>query len=163
MISSKNYTKFSALLMTFGLLMAFSISAFTQTPHSLLSSWNTNGSEPGCEQWKVTYPTGDEEKDLCSSVASNRQEFYYVNSAKNGIVFRTPIRNNNGSTPNSDNIRCELRERKTDGSVDVYWTTSGEHVIYVKQAITHLPIQKDELVATQIHGNKSDGIDDAMV
>ena len=36
-------------------------------------------------------------------------------------------------------------------------------MIYVKQAITHLPINKPELVATQIHGNKDEGIDDSMV
>ncbi|MBU2913668.1 polysaccharide lyase family 7 protein [Reichenbachiella agariperforans] len=113
-----------------------------------------------CNQWKITYPNGVEDKTLCGE---SNNEYFYVNSAKNGIVFRTPIRSNNGTTPNSDYVRSELRERKTDGSSDVYWTTSGNHMVYVKQAITHLPINKDHLVATQIHGNKDDGIDDAMV
>lgn len=148
-------------------LLFLSLSAFGQQPHTLLNQWNSNTeggtTYPQCEQWKITYPTGDEEKDLCTTVASNRQEFYYVNAAGNGIVFRAPIRNDNGTTPNSDNVRSELREREIDGTVDTYWTTSGNHVIYVKQAITHLPINKAHLVATQIHGNKSEGIDDAMV
>nr|QXF14398.1 hypothetical protein BCCFPMHH_00001 [uncultured bacterium] len=74
-----------------------------------------------------------------------------------------PIRSDNGSTENSDYIRSELREREEDGGSDIYWTTDGTHVVYVKQAITHLPIVKSHLVATQIHGNKDDGIDDAMV
>ncbi len=138
-----------------------------QTPQDLLNQWNSNTqggvTYPGCEQWKITFPTGDEEKDLCNDVANNRKEFYYVNNAGNGIVFRAPIRSDNGTTPNSSNVRSELREREVDGDVDVYWTTSGHHVIYVKQAITHLPINKPHLVATQIHGNKSEGIDDAMV
>ncbi|MDO6761413.1 carbohydrate-binding protein [Tamlana sp. 2_MG-2023] len=113
-----------------------------------------------CNQWKITYPDGVEDKTLCGE-ANN--EYFYVNSDKNGMVFRVPIRSNNGSTPNSDYIRSELREREADGGSDIYWTTSGTHVVYVQQAITHLPIVKDHLVATQIHGNKSDGIDDAMV
>ena len=156
-ISCRLSTAFSVLF------MFCSISIFAQSPQQLLNSWNTNSGNPGCKQWKITFPTGDEEKDLCSNVSSNRREFYYVNSAGNGIVFRAPIRDDNGTTPNSDNVRSELREREIDGGKDVSWTTSGNHVIYVKQAITHLPIRKSELVATQIHGNKSAGIDDAMV
>ncbi|PIB34033.1 hypothetical protein BFP72_00600 [Reichenbachiella sp. 5M10] len=113
-----------------------------------------------CNQWKITYPDGVEDKTLCGE---SNNEYYYVNDDQNAIVFRVPIRSNNGSTPNSDYIRSELRERTETGSSDIYWTTSGTHVVYSKQAITHLPIVKDHLVATQIHGNKSDGIDDAMV
>jgi len=143
-------------------------SAVAQTPADLLNSWNTNTAEDGksytqCSQWKITYPTGDEEKKLCEPVASDRQEFYFVNGAGNGIVFRAPIRSDNGTTPNSSYVRSELRERTVDGKSDVYWGTDGHHVIYVKQAITHLPLNKNHLVATQIHGDKSEGIDDSMV
>jgi hypothetical protein len=113
-----------------------------------------------CKQWKITYPTGVEDKTLCDEP---NNEFFYVNTTEDAIVFRTPIRSDNGTTPKSDNIRSELRERVADGSVDIYWTTEGSHMVYVKQAITHLPINKSELVATQIHGNKDEGIDDAMV
>ncbi|MBT8316309.1 MAG: T9SS type A sorting domain-containing protein [Lutibacter sp.] len=113
-----------------------------------------------CNQWKITYPTGEEDKTLCDEP---NNEFFYVNDTNNAIVFRAPIRSDNGTTPNSSNIRSELRERVADGTVDIYWTTEGSHMVYVKQAITHLPINKPHLVATQIHGNKDDGIDDAMV
>jgi hypothetical protein len=113
-----------------------------------------------CKQWKITYPTGVEDKTLCGEP---NNEFFYVNSTEDAIVFRAPIRSDNGTTPNSSNIRSELRERVPDGTVDIYWTTEGSHMVYVKQAITHLPINKPHLVATQIHGNKDDGIDDAMV
>jgi hypothetical protein len=113
-----------------------------------------------CNQWKITYPTGEEDKTLCDEP---NNEFFYVNDAQDAIVFYAPIRSDNGTTPNSSNIRSELRERVADGSVDIYWTTEGSHMVYVKQAITHLPINKPHLVATQIHGNKDDGIDDAMV
>jgi len=125
----------------------------------------TNAQIPGdlmnnCNQWKINYPNGDEVKTLC---VEDNNEFYYVNDTGDAIVFRAPIRSDNGTTPNSSYIRSELRERKVDGSSDIYWTTEGTHVIYVKQAITHLPINKSHLVATQIHGNKDDGIDDSMV
>ncbi|MBT2161640.1 carbohydrate-binding protein [Zobellia barbeyronii] len=113
-----------------------------------------------CNQWKITYPDGGEDKTLCGE---GNNEYFYVNDNKNGIVFRAPIRSGNGTTPNSDYVRSELRERTEDGKTDISWTTSGTNVVYVKQAITHLPIVKDHLVATQIHGNKADGIDDAMV
>jgi len=111
------------------------------------------------EQWKITYPDGDEVKGLYKE----ENEYFYVNKDKNGIVFYAPIRDKNGTTKNSKYIRSELRERTEDGDSDIYWTTEGTHVVYVKQAITHLPIVKPHLVATQIHGNKDDGIDDAMV
>jgi len=111
------------------------------------------------DQWKITYPDGEEDKTLYQT----ENEYFYVNDDNNGIVFYVPIRSDNGSTKNSDYIRSELRERKADGSSDMYWDTDGTHTVYVKQAITHLPIVKSHLVATQIHGNKDDGIDDAMV
>ena len=133
-------------------------------PSDLLNAWNSNISDnttyPHCEQWKITYPTSEEDKTLCGE---DNNEFYYVNSTNDGIVFYAPVRSDNGTTPNSKNIRSELRERDIDGESDKYWTTEGRHVIYVKQAITHLPINVNQLVATQIHGNKSEGIDDALV
>ncbi|WP_160061062.1 polysaccharide lyase family 7 protein [Psychromonas sp. L1A2] len=119
-------------------------------PSDLMSNYN---------QWKITYPDGVEDKTLLKAT----NEYFYVNDEGNGIVFRAPVKSNNGTTPNSDYIRSELRERTTDGKSDIYWTTSGTHVAYSKQAITHLPLVKDHLVATQIHGNKDDGIDDSMV
>jgi len=113
-----------------------------------------------CHQWKITYPDGKEEKQLCDK---NNNEYFYVSDSGDALVFYAPIRSNNGTTPNSSYIRSELREREEDGSKDIYWTTAGRHVLYVDQKITHLPIAKSHLVASQIHGNKADGIDDAMV
>lgn len=142
---------FLQLLMLNVLFLSLSITSFAQIPASLMEN---------CNQWKITYPTGDEDKTLCNEP---NNEYFYVNGTGDAIIFRTPIRSNNGTTANSSYIRSELREREPDGSKDVYWTTEGRHEIYVKQAITHLPINKPHLVATQIHGNKDDGIDDSMV
>ncbi|WP_194767455.1 polysaccharide lyase family 7 protein [Tamlana sp. I1] len=113
-----------------------------------------------CSQWKITKPDGSEQKPLCEYP---NQDYFYVNNAEDAIVFRVEINGSNGSTANSNYIRSELRERLPDGTLDIYWTTAGQHVIYVEQAITHLPTYKDHLVATQIHGDKAAGIDDAMV
>jgi hypothetical protein len=135
------------------LMICFTIPAVTaQTvPSDLMEN---------CKQWKITYPDGVEDKTLCGE-ANN--EYFHLSDAKDAIVFFAPVRSDNGTTPNSDNIRSELRERLPDGSADIYWTTTGTHMLYVKQAITHLPINYPNLVATQIHGNKDDGIDDSMV
>lgn len=113
-----------------------------------------------CNQWKITYPDGVEDKTLCSE---GNNEYFFINEAKTGIVFKAPIRSTNNTTTNSTYIRSELRERTADGLADIYWTTAGKHVIYVQQAFTHLPINKKHIVGTQIHGDKAAGIDDAMV
>lgn len=133
------------------LFICFFTPMIAQVPSDLMEN---------CRQWKITYPTGTEDKTLCNEP---NNEYFYVNTTGDAIVFRTPIRSDSGTTPNSKNIRSELRERKEDGSLDIYWTTEGTHTLYVKQAITHLPIKKPALVATQIHGDKEAGIDDAMV
>jgi uncharacterized protein YjdB len=146
---SRGYLRF---FVQFAILLVLSIPVNAQVvPSDLMEN---------CKQWKITYPTGEEDKTLCGEP---NNEFFYVNDTEDAIVFYAPIRSDNGTTPNSSNIRSELRERVQDGSVDMYWATEGSHMVYVKQAITHLPINKPHLVATQIHGNKDDGIDDAMV
>lgn len=142
---------FRILIVYCFLSTCFNAVSFAQKPADLMSN---------CNQWKITYPNGSEVKTLCTEPSN---EYFYVNNTGNAIVFRAPVRSDNGTTPNSSYIRSELRERETDGSKDIYWTTEGKHMVYVKQAITHLPINKSHLVATQIHGNKDDGIDDSMV
>ena len=148
---SSSLQNFVRIFVLFLFAISFNFSVNAQVPSDLMDN---------CRQWKITYPTGVEDKTLCGE---SNNEYFYVNDTGDAIVFRAPIRSDNGTTPNSSNIRSELRERVADGSVDIYWTTVGTHMIYVKQAITHLPINKSHLVATQIHGNKDDGIDDSMV
>jgi hypothetical protein len=124
--------------------------SLAQYPSDLMRSY---------KQWKITYPDGITVQDLYQQT----NEYFHLNDNKDGIVFYAPIRSNNGTTPNSKYIRSELRELEADGSTEIYWSTTGKQVVYCKQAITHLPTVKNHLVATQIHGNKADGIDDAMV
>lgn len=138
---------FASILM----LLLSSISLSVTIPADLMRN---------CKQWKITYPDGKEVKPLCTEPSN---EYYYVSDAGDAIVFFAPVRSDNGTTPRSTNIRSELRERDSAGNTDIYWTTTGRHFLYVKQAITHLPLKYPYLVASQIHGNKADGIDDAMV
>ena len=147
-IKSHNFLKSLAFT---AIVFSFIVPVMAQVPSDLMNN---------CNQWKITYPNGVEDKTLCNEP---NNEYFYVNDAKDAIVFFTPIRSDNGTTPNSSYIRSELREREVTGNSDIYCTTEGAHMLYVKQAITHLPIKKPHLVATQIHGNKDDGIDDSMV
>lgn len=124
------------------------------------------GSDPwdffeNCNQWKITWVDGSEQKKLCTQRA--RSDQYFVSSDRKALVFKVQLEDGINSTQNSTYPRSELRERTTDGGSDVYWTTSGNHALYIQQAITHLPIEKDHIVTGQIHGNKDEGIDDSMV
>lgn len=120
-------------------------------------------------QWKITFPTKvNGSLELKNLINYKHDEFFHLNAEKNGVVFRTPIRSTNETTANSSNIRSELRERTSDGKSDIYWTTSGKHVLYVKQKITHLPMTVPIMVASQVHGCKACGgsvgkVDDAAV
>ena len=147
----RNRQSHGYMLVLCAMLLSIIMPTEAQVPSDLMEN---------CNQWKITYPTGSEDKTLCGEP---NNEYFYLNDSGDAIVFRAPIRSNNGTTPNSSYIRSELREREADGKSDIYWTTAGSHFIYVKQAITHLPINKPYLVATQIHGDKDAGIDDAMV
>ncbi len=113
-----------------------------------------------CNQWKITYTDGSEEKELCDQAATPE---YYVSAEGDALVFEVTIDENNGTTTNSSYVRSELREREADGSKDIYWTTDGDHALYINESINRLNIEKNHIVAGQIHGNKDEGIDDSMV
>ena len=132
------------------------------------STDHPTGSNPwdffhNCNQWKITWIDGSEQKQLCSQDEVDKQ--YEVSSAQDALIFSvyldgSPLGTTSDQTGYS---RSELREREEDGGSDIYWTTDGDHALYIDQAVTHLPIEKDHIVLGQIHGNKADGIDDSMV
>lgn len=137
----------------------------TPTPNSNAVYPSDTAVTTNWRQWKINLPDGSEVKNL---IDFKDDDYFYVNGSGTGVIFKAPILSNNGTTPNSSYIRSELREREPDGSKDVYWTTAGKHVLYVKQKINHLPINKPHLVASQIHGCKSCGgdvgsVDDSAV
>ncbi len=113
-----------------------------------------------CNQWKITYIDGSEQKQLCDQGETPE---YYVSDDGKALVFEVTIDESTSSTRNSQYIRSELREREEDGSKDIYWTTDGDHALYINESINRLNTKQDNIVAGQIHGNKDEGIDDSMV
>jgi hypothetical protein len=70
-----------------------------------------------------------------------------------GVQFRAAV--NGVTTSGSSYPRSELREMS--GSATASWSsTSGTSTMVVRQAITHLPAGKPQVVAGQIHGSSDD-------
>ncbi|MFE2757408.1 polysaccharide lyase family 7 protein [Actinosynnema sp. NPDC059335] len=72
-----------------------------------------------------------------------------------GVRFRSPV--NGVTTQNSSYPRSELREMTDGGSASAAWSsTSGTHTMVIDQAINHLPEDKPDVVAGQIHDSDDD-------
>ena len=137
----------------------------TGTTSTGSTSSHPTGSDPwdffhNCDQWKITWIDGSEQKQLCTQDEVIGQ--YEVDG--DALVFTVDLYGDLGTTSGATKYsRSELREREEDGGSDIYWTTTGDHAMYIDEAITQKPNGKDHVVAGQIHGNKDDGIDDSMV
>lgn len=107
--------------------------------------------------WKLTLPIGSpgdpreiKQPQLSQFILS---PYFRVNAQKNGVVFQAPV--GGVTTKNSNYPRSELREMTGGGSREASWSdTSGTHVMTIRQAITHLPSSKPEVVAGQIHDDE---------
>jgi poly(beta-D-mannuronate) lyase len=74
--------------------------------------------------------------------------YFELTAAKNGVIFQANA--GGATTKNSGYPRSELRE---EGG----WSnTAGTHTMVVREAITHLPTVKPEVVAAQIHDASDD-------
>jgi hypothetical protein len=81
--------------------------------------------------------------------------YFRLNDNKNGVIFRAHA--GGATTENSSYPRSELREMTSRGTRAASWSnTSGTHVMTIRQAITHLPVAKPEVVAGQIHDAEDD-------
>lgn len=59
------------------------------------------------------------------------------------------------TTSGSSYPRCELREMK--GTSNAKWSTaSGKHTMIIRQAVTHAPVVKPQVVCGQLHGGSDD-------
>lgn len=112
--------------------------------------------------WKLTLPVDENDNDSPDEVypigAFSKPPWFY-DAFPDGMVFRANC--GGAHTPNSEYPRCELREMKPGGAgVKAGWsTTVGVNEMSVEQAITHLPVEKPEVVAGQIH----DAADDVVM
>jgi hypothetical protein len=91
-------------------------------------------------------------------LASFSNAYFFLNSAKNGVIFHAPV--GGATTAHSDYPRSELREMTNSGKTEASWSnTSGTHIMTIRQAITHTPSTKPDVVAGQIHDSSDDVIE----
>lgn len=123
------------------------------SPNSILNLLN----------WKLTLPTNSDNSRNPDEIkwpeikTYSNQNYFYLNSDNSGVVFRAPT--NGATTANSQFPRSELREMARNGSAQASWSsTNGSHRMLIREAITHLPTVKPEVVVGQIHDDSSDVI-----
>ncbi|MFE6775609.1 polysaccharide lyase family 7 protein [Streptomyces sp. NPDC057702] len=112
--------------------------------------------------WKLTLPVGGDEAP--TEIRQPELDGYahdpYFTVADSGraVRFRAPV---NGVTTSGSNYpRAELREMRRGGGDEIEWSsTSGRHTLTVREAFTHLPKDKPQVVGAQVHA----GDDDAFV
>jgi alginate lyase len=109
--------------------------------------------------WKLTLPIDTDNNDAADEIkqpalSSFSQAPYFI-AATDGVIFRANA--GGATTDNSGYPRSELREMTYNGRKRASWSNeSGSHTMTIKQAITHLPVVKPELVAGQIHDDSDD-------
>jgi hypothetical protein len=111
--------------------------------------------------WKLQLPVKSEgggtpkevKEAALTSFVSN--DHFYLNQQRDGVVFKANA--GGATTKNSRYPRSELREMTSDGRSNAGWSnTNGTHTMTIRQAITHLPDVKNQLVAGQIHDSSDD-------
>jgi hypothetical protein len=113
------------------------------------------------KNWKLTLPIDTDDSGVAHEIEQPQlqtfrdRNYFYANDTRDGVVFRAYA--DGITTKNSKYPRSELREMTDNGSENANWTPSrGVHTMTVRQAITHRPDEKDELVAAQIHDTSDD-------
>lgn len=109
--------------------------------------------------WKVTLPIGEDEDPTEISQPDldgySHDPFFTVSGSGDAVRFRAPV--NGVTTGGSGYPRSELREMEDGGGDETEWSsTSGTHTLTVREAFTHLPKEKPEVVGAQIHGGDDD-------
>lgn len=106
--------------------------------------------------WKLTLPikaqddNGPEEIMQPQLASFAMAPYFQLNPQKNGVVFQAPV--GGVTTQNSKYSRSELREMASNGYKKASWSSAlGINTMTIRQAITHLPAVKNEVVAGQIH------------
>lgn len=109
--------------------------------------------------WKETLPTGPSESpteiEQPQLATYTNDPYLMVNAAGNAVQFRAGV--NGTTTSGSGYPRSELREMKNNGADEASWSaTSGTHTLIVREAFTHLPNDKPQVVGAQIHDDSDD-------
>jgi hypothetical protein len=111
------------------------------------------------KNWKLTLPIGAPDEIKQPALATYQHpEYFHLNDARDGVVFRAHC--GGATTSGSGYPRSELREMIKDGTANAAWSpSSGIHKMVVREAITHLPVAKPDVVAAQIHDASDDVIE----
>ncbi len=134
----------------------------TSTPIPTGGTGNLPAQVLNLTNWKITLPSplnGSSPTEIKQpALATYTDEWFKVNSSRNGVIFRAPV--NGAHTSGSKYPRSELREMVSNGTFNAAWNnTSGTHTMTLDQAITAVPQTKKHVVAGQIH----DADDDVIV
>jgi hypothetical protein len=76
---------------------------------------------------------------------------FALNEARDGVVFTAFV--DGATTENSKYARSELRELSASGSLAAWSARSGTHTMTVTGSVDHLPVNKPQVSAAQIHGS----------
>lgn len=113
--------------------------------------------------WKLTLPVETSRSGNPDEIKQpelgwfTQSPHFELNNQKNGVIFRANVEG--ATTKGSSYPRSELREMTDSGKQLASWSSfSGTHTMFIKQAITHLPVVKSEVVAGQIHDASDDVI-----
>jgi hypothetical protein len=112
--------------------------------------------------WKLTLPmntarSGNPDEVFQPELAIFSNQYFRLTGDKRGVIFNAPV--GGAHTSGSSYPRSELREMTSGGKNKAAWSNkSGVHTLTIRQAITHLPVVKPEVVAGQIHDGEDDVI-----
>jgi|GEM_PF-2522673 len=104
--------------------------------------------------WKLTLPTAGPtgyaaEVTQPALDGYSRAPYFSVTPDGAGVAFRAPV--DGATTPGAKYARSELREMTPAGGKAAWSSSVGAHTMEIREAITHLPSAKPEVVAGQIH------------
>jgi hypothetical protein len=115
----------------------------------------------GLANWKLALPVNTSHAGTPDEITQpelatfSLAPYFELTPNKNGVIFQANAAG--ATTKNSSYPRSELREMAPGGQQEASWSNaSGTHTMVVREAITHLPVVKPEVVAAQIHDSSDD-------
>ena len=113
--------------------------------------------------WKITLPidANGTQTGTAAEVTQPKLDTFSIypyfrdDTDLNGVIFNANC--GGATTSGSGYPRSELREMTNNGTALASWTSSvGTSIMEIDQAVTHLPVVKNQIVVGQIHGPSDD-------
>jgi hypothetical protein len=109
--------------------------------------------------WKLTLPISTSKDGSPDEITQPRLDsfvlspYFQLTPDHTGVQFRAPV--GGVTTSGSKYPRSELREMTAGGATPASWSNAAQtHTMTIRQAITHVPAVRPQLVAGQIHDAK---------